>query len=212
MPEKTLEKTVKDKLKPLLDEAEIKVLGFSIDKLNEDIIDKLEKPVLRFKIDTSIPFKEAKKLFKKKFFEDLLRAHLGNISEVARISGMDRRSVHRAIKELDINIDKYRSEMIRPDQYRVEVVDEAVKDTLADFTNIINPEKLNNIYKGIMSKEEIKKIPLREPTLEDAEKEFEKQYLELALKENNHSITKTAERIGLRYETLIRKMKALEVV
>lgn len=209
MSRRTLEKAIKDKLKPLLEDATKESLGFSIDELNKDIIDKLEKPVLRFKIDTSIPFKVAKKSFKKQFFENLLRAHLGNISEVARISGIDRRSVHRAIKDLGIDIDKYREEMIHPDQYRVEVVDEAVKDSLDDFKEVIQPEKLKNVYNTIMSKDEIKNIPLREPRFEDAEKEFERQYIEYSLRENNHSITKTAEKIGLRYETLIRKIKAL---
>ncbi|MEA3430063.1 MAG: helix-turn-helix domain-containing protein [Nanoarchaeota archaeon] len=209
MSEKSLEKAIKDKIKPLLDKVTRESLGFSIEKLNEDIIDKLEKPVLRFKIDTSIPFKIAKKDFKKQFFENLLRGHLGNISEVARISGMDRRSVHRAIKDLDINIDKYREEMIRPDQYRVEVVDEAVKDSLEEFKEIINQDKLKNIYQSIMEKDEIKHIPLREPKFDESEKEFERQYIEYALRENNHLITKTAKKIGLRYETLIRKMKSL---
>lgn len=208
MPEKTLEKAIKEKLKPILEQITRTSLGFPLDKLNEDIIDKLEKPVLRFKIDTSIPFKKAKKEFKKKFFEDLLRGHLGNISEVARISGMDRRSVHRAIKELNINIDRYRAEMIRPDDYRFEVVDEAVKDSLEEFREIINQDKLKNIYQSIMSKEEIKQIHLREPTLDEAEREFEKQYIEYALRENQDSIIKTAKKIGLRYETLIRKIKS----
>ena len=46
-------------------------------------------------------------------------------------------------------------------------------------------------------------------TLKEAEQEFEKQYLSKALKEAKGSITKTAKKIGLRYETIIRKMKKL---
>jgi len=211
MTEKTLEKTIKSKLKPILDKATKDYLGFEIEKLNEDIIDKLEKPVLKFKIDTNIPFKKAKKIFKKEFIENLLKAHLGNISEVAKAAGLDRRSVHRVIKELDIDITHYRTELIHPDMYRLEKVDEAVKESLDDFKEIIVPDKLKGIYQSIMSNDEIKKIDLREPSLTEAEFDFEREYIETALKENNNSIKETAKKIKLRYETLIRKIKALRL-
>jgi DNA-binding NtrC family response regulator len=38
---------------------------------------------------------------------------------------------------------------------------------------------------------------------------FEKQYFEKALKENKGNVSKTARKIGLRYETLHRKLKKL---
>jgi DNA-binding NtrC family response regulator len=47
------------------------------------------------------------------------------------------------------------------------------------------------------------------PTLKDAEEEFEKRFIVKALEENNFNVSKTSRKIGLRYETLHRKMKAL---
>jgi len=44
--------------------------------------------------------------------------------------------------------------------------------------------------------------------MKQAEQEFEKKYLRQALQENK-TITATAKKIGLRYETLHRKLKSL---
>lgn len=208
-----LEKTIKKRILPIIDEASKRFLGFSIEKLNENLIDKLEKPIFRFTIDTSIPYKKAKRLFKKEFFSKLLKGHFGNISEVARVSGLDRRSVHRAVKELKIDIDDYRRKGLVPDEYNAEKIDEAVKHALEDFSDIIRPAKLEEIYKNVsqQSQKALKDLPLREATYEEAEEEWEREYFKQALKENNNSVTKTAKAIGLRYETLIRKMKFLGI-
>ena len=48
--------------------------------------------------------------------------------------------------------------------------------------------------------------------MKDAEREFEKKYLKAALQENDNNISKTARKIGLRFETLHRKLKSLGLI
>ena len=101
MPEEELEKIIDKKVKPLVEEAMQKHLGITISEIEADISDKLKKaPLLEFEVDTKIPFKQAKKNFKKKYLTRLLQLNLGNVAEVARIARIDRRSIHRLIAEL----------------------------------------------------------------------------------------------------------------
>ena len=62
-----------------------------------------------------------------------------------------------------------------------------------------------------LSSDIVKKLPAVEMSWDDAEVEFEKKYLEKALAENKGNISKTAKAIGLRYETLHRKLKKLMI-
>src|SRR3989338_9338473 len=90
MPEKTdLEKVITEKVKPLIDSSMQKFLGITIKELSTDISDRLKRtPLLDFKIDTGMPFKKAKKLFKKEYVRKLLQLKQGNISDVARIAAI----------------------------------------------------------------------------------------------------------------------------
>ena len=64
-----LEKVIKLRVKPIVDEATERHLGLSIDKLTDDITSKLGKTTLvDIEADTSLPYKEAKKKFKKQYF------------------------------------------------------------------------------------------------------------------------------------------------
>ena len=76
MPEKTdLERVIQDKVKPLIDSSMQKFLGITIKELSTDISDRLKRtPLLDFKIDTSMLFKKAKKLFKKEYPQPLSAA------------------------------------------------------------------------------------------------------------------------------------------
>ena len=56
-----------------------------------------------------------------------------------------------------------------------------------------------------------KVLPLQEITWKEAEKEFERQFLSQALKENNNSIKRAADAVKIRTETLQRKMKKLRI-
>ena len=205
MPKKTdVEHIVDDAIKP--------VLGVSIDELNRDISEKLEKsPLASFDIDTKLKFKAAKKKFKQQFLRRLLRVSYGNISEAAKRARVDRRSIHRIVKDAGINVAKIREEMTKPYQIRQKAVGNIIEDVLEHYKRVIHPDRLAAVYKNVdtVSKEILNELPEKPITLKQAEEEFEREYLKKALAQNRSSITKTAKKIGLRYETLLRKMKAL---
>ena len=212
MAKETLDKVLKRKVEPLLEESMHKILGVTISEFGKDISDKIEKnPLIAYDIDPAVPFKAAKKLFKKQFLTRMLQTNFGNISAVAKKTGLDRRSVHRAIKELDINIKNIRKEMIKADYYRKEAVGGILKDTLESYKTVIRPGKLEDMYENVdkLSSEIVRELPTIEMAWDDAERMFEKQYFEKALKESKGNVSKTARKIGLRYETLHRKLKKL---
>lgn len=212
MPKKE-SKLEKELLETKLAKATKKLIGISIAELNETLLDKLGKPLINFTVDTSIPFKQAKRIFKKQFFSQLIETHYGNISEVAEFTDVDRRTIHRIIKELGINVKKLRLELLKPDHYKKMVVGERIKSALEEYKGIIKEEALKKAYEKVpeFSEEVLSEIPTKKLTLKEAEDEFERRYLMKALEENNHNITLTSKKIGIRYETLIRKMKALGV-
>lgn len=49
-----------------------------------------------------LPWKEAKQLFEKKYIENKLAKAHGNISEVSRLTGIDRSDLHKKIEKLRI--------------------------------------------------------------------------------------------------------------
>jgi len=213
MPKRDLEKVVAKKLKyiePMIEATMRRFLGVRISELSEDISEKLRtNPILSFDIDPKLKFKKAKRLFKSWFLHRLLEKNYGNISKVARVANVDRRSVHRIVKQAKIKIDSIRKHMYKPDYYKQEAVSEVIEDVLEKYKEVIHPTKLEKVYKNVnaISKDILKELPEDEITLKDAEEEFEKQFLIRALIENNRNIKETAKKIGLRYETLIRKMK-----
>ncbi|MBW2981326.1 hypothetical protein KY343_00470 [Candidatus Woesearchaeota archaeon] len=209
---KTLERALKDRIEPMLDESMHDMLGVTISEFGRDISDKIEKsPLIAYDIDTSLSFKAAKKLFKKQFLTRMLQNNYGNVSFVARITGLNRRSIHRAIKTLGINIKRTRKEMVKADYYRKEAVDGILKETLDNYREVIRPSRLEKMYRNVdkISGEIVKELPTIEMTWDEAEKEFERVFIKKALDENKGNVSKTARKIGLRYETLHRKIKKL---
>lgn len=201
---KSVEHIVDDAIKP--------VLGVSIDELNRDISEKLSKsPLLSFDIDTKLSFKKAKKQFKQQFLARLLRVTYGNISEVAKRARVDRRSIHRIVKDAGIDVAKIREEMIKPYQIRQKAVGSVIEDVLEHYKTVIHPERMAEVYRKVdtVSKEILDELPEKPISLKEAEEEFEREYLRKVLAENSGNVTKTARRIGLRYETLLRKLKSL---
>lgn len=214
IPEQNIDLLLEEKVKPIIKEATAKALGITVDKLTEDITTKLTKsPLLEFPINPSIKFKQAKKFCKKAYIEKMLELHLGNISEVAREAGTDRRSIHRLIRQLHININKIKGELLRPYDMKISLLSHAIEDVLDRYKTVFHPEKLEKMYRDVnmLSENLIKELPEKKLTLKEAEEEFERTYITKALEQNNHNITQTAKKIGLRYETLQRKMKALSI-
>jgi DNA-binding NtrC family response regulator len=210
----SLEKPQKKNLEPIVDEALHRFLGVTIQELNKDISEKLQKsPLLEFTIDTSIGFKEAKRRFKREYLRRLLRVSYGNITEVARRAGVDRRSIHRIVNEAGIDVKRIREEMIRPYEIRQKAVNNIIEDVLDNYKNIIHPQKFESVYKNVdtVSKGILTELPKGDVGLDEAEEQFEKQFLIKSLEDNKWNLSLTAKKIGLRYETLLRKMKSLEI-
>lgn len=205
---------LEEKLKPLIKEATAKFLGVTVKELTDDISAKLTKsPLIDFPIDTAIKFKQAKRLFKKIYIQKMLQLHLGNISEVAKQAGTDRRSIHRLINQLHVPLEKIKKEILRPYDIKLSLVSHAIEDVLDKYKTVLHPTKIEKMYKNVsqLSEDLLKELPEKKLTMKEAEEEFERQYLRKALAENSHNVTQTAKKIGLRYETLHRKMKALGI-
>ena len=215
MSDEALEAVIEKRIRPLLDEAMQRYLGVHISEIEHDISDKLKQgALLLLEIDTSIPFKKAKRLFKKAYIARLAKRLFGNVSEIAKISGIDRRSVHRIIAEMKITIPKFRKELEKVEYVRESTVQNIIQSTLESYKSALNPEKFVSLYTKApeLSKDILKELPEKEMTLKEAEREFERAYFQKALEQNKNNISQTARKIGLRYETLHRKLKALGLI
>lgn len=184
-------------------------LGVSVKEINEDISNKLVNPVLKIDIDVKKSFKDAKKEFKRVFIINLLQSNYGNVSRVAEISGLDRRSIHRLIKSFKINIDDLRKgPYYFAKQQKENYVYSVVEETL-------NKYDITKSKKNELAKEHLKDISLALPninlTYQDAMKEFEIQFISKALKENNFNTNLAAKKIGIARETLSRKLSELSL-
>ena len=94
MKKKDLEATLKEKVTPLLEDSIERNLGITLPQLGSDITDRLVNSHLNIYIHARLPFEKAKKLFKKEFLKRELEFHVGNVSRLAKILGIDRRSLH----------------------------------------------------------------------------------------------------------------------
>ena len=205
-----LEFVVKKRIEPIIESNFQRFLGVKIEELNKDISEKLGKsPFLDFSINMNIPFKKAKRLFKKQYLRKLLRMNYGNISEVARVADVDRRSIHRIVREEHIDVQKIRTEMEKSYTIKQETISTIIEHVLDTYKDVLHPKKLEKAYHEVpeLSKEIIDNLPEGQLTLKEAEEAFEKEYLRLALHDNMFNVAKTARKIGLRQETLHRKCK-----
>jgi len=209
-----LEKLVEARIKPLLAEAMQKSLGITVAELEADISDKLKRSaLLEFEVDTKLKFKDAKKKFKREYVAHLLQLNFGNVADVAKIASVDRRSIHRIVAEMKIEVQKFRDMMQKGQYVKQLAVQDIIQESLETYKGALNPRKYEALYREapVLSKNIIREIPETPKTLKEAEREFETRYFEKALAESNHNISKTARRIGLRFETLHRKLKSLQI-
>ena len=206
-----LESTLKEKVSPLLEETMTRSWGITIPKLESDITDQLKKPALHLYIPHNLPFKDAKKQFKKEFLKRELQTHLGNISELGKVLGLDRRSIHRAIKELDIDMQTMRKKTNLDDQQLEFFVDQTIRSTLDQYKEIIHPQKMQEFYQEVpsLSRNIARFLPQEPMTWDEAESEFEKQFFDHALENHDWNVSQTARELGLRAETLYRKIREL---
>jgi len=209
-----LEKLVEARVKPLLAEAMQKSLGITVAELEADISDKLKRSILlEFEVDTKLKFKDSKKKFKREYVAHLLQLNFGNVADVAKIASVDRRSIHRIVAEMKIEVQKFRDMMQKGQYVKQLAVQDIIQESLEQYKFALNPRKYEALYKEAptISRNIVKELPESPKTLKEAEREFETRYFEKALQENNSNISKTARKIGLRFETLHRKLKALNI-
>jgi len=209
MSKKDLETALKEKVEPLLEETMERHLGNFIPRIEADITDKLRQPGLNIYIPLHLDFPKAKKIFKKEFFKKEIKANQGNISQLAKTLNIDRRSIHRTIKDLGIKIKELRTKPSEPKKQQEDFIGQQIRTTLGHYEEIIQPKKMEKIYEQVknLSKNIAKFIPKEEFTWKEAEREFEKQFLYNALQENSWNISQTAKKIKIRTETLHRKIK-----
>ncbi|HLC33346.1 MAG TPA: helix-turn-helix domain-containing protein [Candidatus Nanoarchaeia archaeon] len=206
-----LEYLVETKVKPLLKEAMNKSLGITIQELQADISDRLKNTIFNFQIDTRMKFKEAKRRFKQSYISGLLKQNLGNIETVAKIAAVDRRSIHRIVAQMRLDVEQLREQLDRKEYFKQAAVQDIIQGSLEHYKNALHPKRYDAFYKEApkLSKDILKELPEIPEALKVVEKEFEKKFISQALAENNNNISKTARKIGLRFETLHRKMKKL---
>ncbi len=207
---KDLEETIKEKVNPLLEETMEKHWGITIPKLESDITDKLRNPSLNVYVPLNLTFSQAKKLFKSEFLKRELRLHRGNISQLAKTLGINRRSIHRAIKELSLGFHREEGGMSK-DDYQIGVIDQAIRSTLDQYKQILHPQQMEKMYQQVstLSRNIARFLPLEDLTWKEAEREFERQFLSQVLKEHSGKVSETAKKMKLRQETLYRKIKKL---
>jgi len=118
------------------------------------------------------------------------------------------------VKEGKIDVTNIRQEMAKAYEIKQEAITSIISDVLDNYKTVIHPTKLNQVYQNVdeVSKDILEHIPEKPLTLKEAEERFEKAFLKKALEENNKNVSKTAKKIGIRYETLHRKCKKLGLV
>ncbi len=204
-----LEKVISDRVQPILDDAMVKYLGVTIREINADISDKLLKnPLFEFEVNTRLPYRKAKEEFRKIYLARLLRLNFGNVSAVAAIAGIDRRSIHRLIKRYALRPDQHRKDMLSGQYIKAEAVHTIIEQTIDQYRDVLRPERLQALYSNLdgISREIIKELPEEPLTLKEAEKEFQRRYLIKVMQEERVT-SRAAKRLGIRYETLHRKLK-----
>jgi DNA-binding NtrC family response regulator len=207
-----LESAITQKVKPLVESAMQKYLGIKVADIEADITDQLKQTaLLDIAVDVKLPFKAAKKAFKRAYLMRLLRQHLGNISTAADAAGVDRRSVHRLVTSLKIPTTKMR-ESAQPDYVRKTAVQTIVEDVLGQYKAALNPAKYKVLYEHseALSEDIVKELPDTHLTFKAAEIAFERAYLGQLLSQSR-SIAEAAKKAKLRYEVLHRKLRMLGI-
>jgi len=209
-----LEETIKGKVALLLEETMEKSWGVYVPQVQSDITDKLQNNLpTKFYIPMTDSFQEAKKKFKSEFLKNQLHLHSGNISQLAKFVGLDRRSIHRAIRKLDLSVEETRRDVRLTAPYQEKIIDETIRFALEGYKDIIQPQKMEKIYQEVpaLSRHLAKLLPHHHLTWKQAEWEFEKQFLYQSLKEHHWKVAETARQLKIQPETLHRKIVKLRL-
>ncbi len=187
-------------------------LGVTIKELNDDITSRLSDPLLDFDVEEGLILKDAKKKFHRRFLLRSLTKHHGNVSAAAKEAKVDRRTLHRMINEAGIDAQQFRARSAQ--RYADEdAVNAVIETSLKKYEEIIHPSKLDVMYRNVttVSRDILEHVPPEASlSLKEAEREFERRFLFRTLKKHDYRITKAAKALGIRYETLHRKLSYLK--
>ncbi len=211
---KDLEIVLKEEVNPVIDAAIKKYIGVSIEELKKDITEKIKKnPLINVDVNMSLGFRTAKKVFRKEYLERVLRASSGDVSAAAKTCGLDRRTIHRMIVNLGIDVSETRKNRLKSQYIEKGVLSNAIGSALEQYKDILHPKKMKKFYKEVpgMSEKIIKSYPLKFITLKKAEEDFEKRFILKALEKSKGNVSRAARVVGLRQETLHRKIKELGI-
>ena len=211
MNKRNLEETIKEKVALLLEATMEKSWGIYVPQVQSDITDKLQASLpTKFYVPAASSFQDAKRKFKSEFLKNQLHLHRGNVSQLARLVGLNRRSVHRAMKGLDIHIERIRQEQDDLG-YQEKMINQTIRFALEGYRDIIQPQKMEKMYQEVpaLSRNLAKLLPHHHLTWKQAEREFEKQFLSHSLQEHNWKIAETARELKIQPETLHRKISRL---
>ncbi len=183
-------------------------LGVSIKELNDDITRKLDNDMLDLIPENEKDYRKAKRIFIKHYLMRLLRKNYGNIKSTAKDLGVDRRTVHRFVDDFSIDLTSLRK---APSSYYKDKVYDALEGSIKRYEDVLHPKKLDNIYKKMpdISRSIAENTsPAPDPTLREAEDLFDAIFLKRNI-EISDSLSEAAASMGMRYETLYRKMNRL---
>lgn len=208
---KSLEEAIKEKVLPSISETMEKHWGLVVPKIEEDISDRLRQSKISIHIHFDLPFLEAKKKFKEEFLRRELFKHRGNISNMAKFLGINRRSVHRAIKELGIDVDRLELKKYQLNRDQEQRVTKTIRTSLDQYKGLIQEEKIEKIYHDLprLSRDIAYSLPEQEMTWKQAEREFELEYFKWHLKEAKGNVKLVAEKVKMRPESVSRKLGKL---
>ncbi|MBU1111632.1 MAG: helix-turn-helix domain-containing protein [archaeon] len=208
---KSLEEAIKEKVLPLISETMEKHWGLVVPKIEEDISDRLSQSKISIHIHFDLTFLEAKRRFKEEFLRRELFKHRGNISNMAKFLGINRRSVHRAIKELGIDVDRLELKQYQLNRDQEQKVNQTIRTSLDQYKGLIQEEKIELIYHDLpkLSRDIAFSLPEQEMTWKQAEHEFETEYFQWHLREAKGNVKLIAKKIKMRPESVSRKLARL---
>lgn len=186
-------------------------IGVTISELQQDLAERLKDPLLGFEIRMDLKFKAAKRKFKEDYIRAVLQRNFGNISEAARILDLSRRTVHRLSE--DVEVAQIRGDMASPRYFKQQDISSAISEVLQEYGGVLHPKRMETVYRKVpvLSADLLEVVEQKPLPLKDALEEFERRYLTRALARHGPGLRAVGRAIGLRYETLLRKLKALGV-
>ena len=205
-----LEKAADNK-KRIVEDVFHRYLGISIRELHDDITNRLGDPTIDMIPFEKRDYKEAKSVFLKHFLVRLLNRHRGNVKSASDEARSSRRTLHRMIKNLSIDLSSIRRETSYP-EYENKIYD-TVEKSLKQYEDVLHPKKIDDIYSNMDSiSKDIAKgtIDSAKLSMREASDIFDYFFLADKIREAKGNLSRTSKEIGLSYETLYRKLRRLK--